>query len=316
MPWELRGKHQYFYQPVRVRGKPRRIYWGAGDAGRLHELLTVKDRRLRKKRAAEAREKTVTANALRRDTRAVEGWVRQLVRAVRLVGGEYQHRGQWRWRAGCRHGRPGLCGRVAVKVKPPVRSSGFIPPSPFIPEIAVTPIPPSLNPITADLGRLLTELNDRANRGDRSALAELEELLDRHPAVWQTAARLAADTAAGWARLLGDGGPVTEACLRRELAACKAGLAGTEPTPLVTAAVDAAGIAWLSQRFSEREAFRAGDKKRAAAVRQLAAANRQVQEALKLVVVARSAAAAAAARSTDDGATGVNGPRLFDGTTG
>ncbi len=313
MPWELRGKNRYFYQPVRVRGKPRRVYWGAGDAGRLHELLGVHDRRLRAKRLAGARARAATAAALQRDTRAAVSWVRELVRATRLVGGEYQHRGQWRWRAGRRHGRLDLCGRVPVKLKPPVRSSGFIPPSPFVPEIAMTPVPPSLNPITADLGRLLTELNDRANRGDRSALAELEELLDRHPLVWQTAARLAADTAAGWARLLGDGGPVTKACLRREVLAWKAGLAGPEATPLVTAAVDAAGVAWLSQRFAEREAFRAGDKKRAAAVRQLSAADRQVQEALKLVMVARAAADVTVNRAEDENKV-AGGPRLFGGT--
>ncbi len=257
----------------------------------------------------------VTVKTLQRDTRSVEILVRQLVRAVRLVGGEYQHRGQWRWRAGRRHGRLDLCGRVPVKLKPPVRSSGFRPPSPFIPEIAVTPIPPSLNPITADLGQRLLDLNDRANRGDRSALAELEELLDRHPAVWQTAAQLAADTAAGWARLLGDRGAVSESCMRRKLAAWKAGLAGPDPAPLVTAAVDAAGAVWLAQRYAEREAFRAGDKKRAAAVRQLAATNRQVQDALKLVLVARAAADAAANRAADDNNVG-NGPRLFDGAAG
>jgi hypothetical protein len=315
MPWELRGRNRYYYQPVRAGGKPRRIYWGPADAGRLHELLTVKDRRLRKKRAAAARQKTVTVNALRRDTRAVEGWVRLLVRASRLMGGEYQHRGQWRWRAGRRLGSLGLCGRVSVRVTPPVRSSGFIPPSPFIPEIAMTPPSSPLSLPPADLGRHLTDLNDRANRGDRSALAELEEVLDRHPVVWETAARLYAYTAAGWARLLGDGGAVTEACLRREVMAWKAGLVGPDPTALVAAAVDAAGVAWLAQRYAEREVFGSDEKKRDAAVPRLTAANRQVQEAIKLVMVARAASDAAANRAADGNKVAA-GPRLFGGTAG
>ncbi len=176
----------------------------------------------------------------------------------------------------------------------------------------MTPVPPSLTPTPTDLGQQLTELNDRANRGDRSALAELEELLDRHAEVWQTAARLSADTAAGWARLLGDGGAVTEGCLRREVANWKAGLCGLEPSPLVTAAVDAAGVAWLGQRFAEREVFAYGEKKRSPAVRQLSAANRQVQESLKLVMAARAVADAAANRAADDNKV-AGGPRLFGG---
>ena len=60
---------------------------------------------------------------------------------------------------------------------------------------------------------------------------------------------------------------MTEACLRREVIAWKAGLAGPDPTPLVTAAVDAAGVVWLAQRYAERELFQAGETKRAAAVR-------------------------------------------------
>ncbi len=316
MPWELRGAKRYYYQPVWVNGQPRRIYWGSGDAGRLHELLTLKDRRLRKKRAAAAREKTVTVKALQRDTRAVLTRVRELVRATRLIGGEYQHHGEWRWRAGRRHGRLDLCGRVPVKVTSPVRPSGFVPPSPFLPENAMTPVPSRSPPTPADVGRQLIALNDRANRGDRSALIELEEVLDLHPEVWQTAARLSSDTASGWGRLLGDGGAVTEACLRREVLAWKAGLAGPDPTPLVTAAVDAAAVAWLAQRFAEREVFQAVDKKRTAAVKQLGMANRQLQDAIKLVIIARSTAESAKKQSPNSAAAGATGPRLFGGAAG
>ena len=110
--------------------------------------------------------------------------------------------------------------------------------------------------------------------------------------------RLSADTAAGWARLLGDGGAVSEACMRRELASWNAGLCGQESTPLVKAAVDAAGVAWLTQRYAEREVFTTGEKKRATAVRQLEMANRQVQEAITLVLAARAASRAVADRVT------------------
>jgi hypothetical protein len=315
MAWEWRGRNRYFYQPVRAGGQPRRLYWGAGEVGRLHELLTVHDRRLRAKRLGAMRARLASVAAARRDTRSVVVWVRQLVRAARLVGGQYQHRGQWRWRAGRRLGRLDPAGPAPARVQAPVRPSGFTPPSPFIPEIAMTLQAADTPPNPTDLGRHLTDLNDRANRGDRSALAELEEVLDCHPIVWQTAARLSADTAAGWARLLGDGGAVTEVCLRREMSLWKAGLAGPEPTPLVTAAVDAAGVVWLAQRFAERELFATSEKKRVVALRQLAAVNRQVQDALKLVMVARGAADVVANRASADNKVAA-GPRLFDGATG
>lgn len=203
---------------------------------------------------------------------------------VSLAHGEYQHKNQWRRRGDFTFTRTDL--------------------------MTVTP-----SPEVNELGKQLTALNDRANRGDRSALAELEELLDRHPEVWQTAARLAGDTAAGWARLLGDGGAVSEACLRQEVAAWKAGLSGLEPSPLITAAVDAAGVAWLAQRFAEREVFAASEKKRATAVRQLATANRQVQEALKLVLSVRAITDAAVLANKETPAT-ASGPRLFGGAVG
>lgn len=312
MPWEQRGRREYYYQPIRADGKPRRIYWGTGEVGRLHELLTARDQRLRAKRVAEARVRVEVVTTLRRDTRAAVTWVRQMVRAARLVAGEYQHRGQWRWRAGHRYAGQGRSGPAPAKVNCSTRPPRFSVPSPFTPVVTMTQ-PPASGPITPDeLGRRLLELNNLANRGDRSALAELEELLDHHPVVWQTAARLAADTSTGWARLLGDGGPVAEACLRRELASWKAGLAGPDPTPLVTAAVDAAGVVWLAQRYAEREFLRSEDKKRATASRQLTAANRQFQEAIKLVIAAR-ATAGAVANATAGGATTTSGPRLFGG---
>ena len=126
---------------------------------------------------------------------------------------------------------------------------------------------------------------------------------------------LATDTSTGWARLLGDGQPVAEACLRREVTAWKAGLCGLEPTPLVTAAVDAAGVAWLAQRYAEREVFSSGEKKRTAALRQLAVANRQLQDAIKLVMVARSTSEAAVTRVADNNVV-TSGPRLFGGPAG
>jgi hypothetical protein len=79
----------------------------------------------------------------------------------------------------------------------------------------------------------------------------------------------------------------------------------------VTAAVNTAGVAWLAQRHTERELFRAERGKRAVAVRQLSTVNRQVRDALKLVLEARRVADHAAARAADD--TTAPGPRLFGG---
>lgn len=92
----------------------------------------------------------------------------------------------------------------------------------------------------AELGRRLLNLNERANRGDETALSELEDLLDRPQRVWQTYVTLVEDTAAGWAKLLGHGQAVEAACLRQQLKAGTDDLAGADAPPLVLAAVGAA----------------------------------------------------------------------------
>ena len=87
-------------------------------------------------------------------------------------------------------------------------------------------------------------------------------------------------------------------------------VAVTTSRALVTAAVDAAGVA----RLAERELFSSSEKKRATAVRQLATANRQGQEAIKLVLAARGIAESAVKRADEHQAA--QGPRLFDGSAG
>ena len=87
---------------------------------------------------------------------------------------------------------------------------------------------------------------------------------------------------------------------------------GPDPTPLVTAAVDAR-VAWLAERFAERDLFVATEKKRAASLQQLRTANRQVKDALRLVIASRPAADAAGSRAVADNKV-PSGPRLFKGT--
>lgn len=289
MGWESRGKRRYYYQPVRADGRPRRIYRGAGDVGRVHELLTAHERRERAVKREAARAHAAAVAELRKLTTRVRWWAGQLVRAARLLGGGYQHKGQWR-RRGNRYTNTRGMNTMAT----------------------ANPTGPAGQSDPAEIGRLLFGLNERANGGDRSALAELDDLLDRHPIVWQKYTELAADTSAGWAQLLGHGQPVEIACLRRHLTAWTAELAGCDAQPSVLAAVEAAKVAWLAVRYAEAELLAAPVAKRPAALGRLTAANRQLLDAIKLVATAKTVSATRTEKATGE-AQGRIAPRLFGG---
>lgn len=289
MPWEERNGRRYYYSVERVHGEPRRVYRGTGGVGRLHELIDREAARRRGQRqtASAARRQFLTALAVA--GRLVLNWARQVVRAARLLNGEHQHRGQWRRRL------PGNSTRRRQEVTMGTTTEAGTP----------TGVP---------LDEYVLRLNDRANGGDPAALAELRALFDRHPGVWRTGADAALATAAGWANLLSDRQAAVAECIARRVAEWKAGLAGPAPTPAVEAAVDAAAVAWLAERYAQRVLHAAPPNKRPAALEKLAAANRQLQQAIRLVFDARAAADAAVTRATVDTATTASGPQLFDGT--
>ncbi len=289
MPWEIRNGRRYYYSVERVNGEPRRVYRGYGDVGRLHELIDREAARRRGKRqtAAAARRQLLTALAVA--GRAALSWARQAVRSARLLNFEHQHRGQWR-----RH-LPGNSTRRRQ-------------------EVTMDTTTKMGTPEGVPLEEYVLRLNDRANRGDATALAELRALFDRHPEVWRVGADAELATSTGWANLLSDGQAAVNECVSRRVAEWKAGLAGPDPTPVVAAAVAAAAVAWLAGCYAQRVLHAAPPNKRPAALEKLAAANRQLQQAIRLVMDARAAADDAVTRATVDTATSVSGPRLFGGT--
>lgn len=89
-------------------------------------------------------------------------------------------------------------------------------------------------------------------------------------------------------------------------------LAGGDPPPLVTAAAEAATVAWLAVRYAEADLQAAPMAKRAAAVARLTAANRELRETLKLVTAAMTACATRGEKAAAEGQARV-APRLFGG---
>ena len=94
--WDERGNKRYFYRHVRIGGRPRRQYAGAGPAA---ELLAAEDaqRRAERRACAEARRQEQAR------CRAVDGLVLQLFELAGLIAdaalvtrGYHKHGGEWR----------------------------------------------------------------------------------------------------------------------------------------------------------------------------------------------------------------------------
>jgi hypothetical protein len=100
MGWERRGGRQYYFRSVRVDGRPRKLYLGAGAAAEdCARRLAQKRRELEEGRAAlrAEREKAGAAEAALAEAC---GLARLLLAAGLLLAGLREHRGCWRRRRG------------------------------------------------------------------------------------------------------------------------------------------------------------------------------------------------------------------------
>src|SRR5262245_48221740 len=99
--WDARGNRRYFYRHVRIGGRPRRQYAGAGPAA---ELAAAADELRRLERAVEAREcRDEEARLREAEAPLLElcNGTDVLARAALVVGGYHCHaRGSWRRRRG------------------------------------------------------------------------------------------------------------------------------------------------------------------------------------------------------------------------
>jgi hypothetical protein len=87
------------------------------------------------------------------------------------------------------------------------------------------------HPVLADSPEL-RELVGRARQGDVTVLPRLKEFLDAHPQVWEELGDLARHAREALVRLVAGDDLLVGECVRRDLAALEAELAGPSPSPL------------------------------------------------------------------------------------
>jgi hypothetical protein len=101
------------------------------------------------------------------------------------------------------------------------------------------------------LRRQLQVLTERANAGDRQALAELRQLLDSHPEIEQHVGDLARLAEAAWIEHVVGKDTLVNESVKRQVAELKRNLSGERPTTLETLVVDLVGINYLAERHAE-----------------------------------------------------------------
>ena len=93
MPWERRGRKEYFYYGVRTNGHLRKLFLGRGTPAKLAADL-VAERKAHREVFKEWRE---AVKPLERQTAALWRVVRLVLEAALAVGGFRRHnRGEWR----------------------------------------------------------------------------------------------------------------------------------------------------------------------------------------------------------------------------
>jgi len=95
------------------------------------------------------------------------------------------------------------------------------------------------------------ELLDKANRGDKQALAKLRRELDANPEIWRRAADLAAHAEGEWIALIAGGNVLASESIKRRLAELKKEVAGEHPTQLETLLADQVAVTWLAAQRGE-----------------------------------------------------------------
>src|SRR5262249_22869647 len=122
-----------------------------------------------------------------------------------------------------------------------------------------TPVrePTDASRTAADRQATLAALVDRANCGDRAALADLRGFLDAHPEVWQTCGDLGKCAERAWLELFSQRALGSE-CIRRHVEQLRADLAGPSPTLVERLLVDRVVVNYLSLHHAELASARPG----------------------------------------------------------
>ncbi len=103
----------------------------------------------------------------------------------------------------------------------------------------------------------MRQVMERAQRGDSTALAQLSELLDSRPELWQQFGDLARHVEEALLNMASGPSLLARESIRRRLSEIKEQLAGPEASPLETLIIDRIGISWLQTHLADLDAAQA-----------------------------------------------------------
>ena len=147
---------------------------------------------------------------------------------------------------------------------------------------------PQASPPVLDRAARLRGLVERANAGDRTALADLRSMLDAHPEVWGRCGDLARIAEEQWLDALTDDALGRES-IRRHIDKFKLELAGPQPTDLEWLMAQEVAACWLARKHAETAAATPGGSVQQAAFRsrRLEAAQKAYLRAVKTLMMLR-----------------------------
>ena len=104
MGWEKHGEKTYFYRSFRCEGKVRKIYYGAGDTGKLASAVDARNRAQREKEQKTKRTRTEQLVAAQILAQKLDRMANLLASAALLAASFHRpKRHTWRtWRNGRR----------------------------------------------------------------------------------------------------------------------------------------------------------------------------------------------------------------------
>jgi hypothetical protein len=131
---------------------------------------------------------------------------------------------------------------------------------------------------------------DRANRGDKAALADLRGFLDAHPEVWQTCGDIGKCAERAWLELFSQQALGRES-IRRHIEQLRADLAGSSPTPVEGLLVNRVIACYLALHHAELASTQPGTSSTAQVamrLRRCESAQRRYLGALRMLTLIRA----------------------------
>jgi len=222
MAWETRrSRKSFYYRCYRRKGRVTKRY--VGSASDLTTQVIALAERLKKteRKAAAAASRAERAAYQEADALVVALCaVGQALTTAGLLKAGYYRKQRMPWQKRTRRTRMAHSGPCQVSLVAPTQDE-------------------------------FRQLVRRAEAGDAEALAQMEQILDLHPAVWQQAADLAARVESALIRLIASKSKLLAKSLERKVRQMKAELAGDSSSPLEKGVVERIVACWLQVQFAE-----------------------------------------------------------------